>query len=117
MSPEQATRDRNVDARSALYPLASVLYEMLVGEPPMTGKTVQAVIAKLLTEPAMHVRTVRDTVPLPVDAAIAKALSKVPAARFPPVSDFRRALEGGPAGAANQGTTGALPATMAPSRS
>src|SRR5215204_6588134 len=69
MSPEQATGDRNVDARSDLYSLASVLYEMLVGEPPITGKTVQAVIAKLLTEPAMHVRTVRPTVPEHVDAA------------------------------------------------
>src|SRR6187402_2294683 len=82
MSPEQATGDRNVDARSDLYSLASVLYEMLVGEPPITGKTTQAVIAKLLTETAMHIRTVRNTVPESVDAAVAKALSKVPADRF-----------------------------------
>jgi serine/threonine-protein kinase len=75
MSPEQATGDRNVDARSDLYSLASVLFEMLVGEPPMTGKTVQAVIAKLMTEPAMHVRTVRPTVPDHVDAAVATALA------------------------------------------
>src|SRR4051812_31853181 len=100
MSPEQATGSRSLDARSDLYSLASVLYEMLVGEPPMTGKTVQAVIAKLLTEPAMHVRTVRETVPVPVDAAIAKALSKVPADRFTSVSEFMRALDGGVAGAA-----------------
>jgi tRNA A-37 threonylcarbamoyl transferase component Bud32 len=101
MSPEQATGDRNVDARSDLYSLASVLFEMLVGEPPMTGKTVQAVIAKLMTEPAMHVRTVRPTVPEQVDAAIAKALAKVPADRFASVAEFMRALDAAPATAPN----------------
>ena len=108
MSPEQATGDRNVDARSDLYSLASVLYEMLVGEPPITGKTVQAVIAKLLTEPAMHVRTVRPTVPEAVDAAIAKALSKVPADRFSSVADFARALDAAPVptGSGVSSTTG-----------
>ena len=100
MSPEQATGDRSVDARSDLYSLAAVLYEMLVGEPPMTGKNVQAVIAKLLTEPAMHVRTVRPTVPEHVDAAVAKALSKVPADRFASVAEFTRALDAAPVGAA-----------------
>ena len=117
MSPEQATGSRSLDARSDLYSLASVLYEMLVGEPPMTGKTVQAVIAKLLTEPAMHVRTVRNTVPEHVDAAIAKALSKVPADRFTNVSDFLRALDtaivAAPAGNA---TTEARPAAVAPKK-
>jgi len=93
MSPEQATGDRDLDARSDLYSLASVLYEMLVGEPPMTGKTVQAVIAKLLTEAPMHIRTVRNTVPESVDAAVAKALSKVPADRFASVAEFSRALD------------------------
>ena len=115
MSPEQATGSRSLDARSDLYSLASVLYEMLVGEPPMTGKTVQAVIAKLLTEPAMHVRTVRNTVPEHVDAAIAKALSKVPADRFTNVSDFLRALDA-PA-AASHAATQARPAAASPSAS
>ncbi|HET9010365.1 MAG TPA: hypothetical protein VFN38_01055, partial [Gemmatimonadaceae bacterium] len=115
MSPEQATGDRNVDARSDLYSLASVLFEMLVGEPPITGKTVQAVIAKLLTEPAMHVRTVRPTVSEPVDAAIAKALSKVPADRFASVAEFSRALEAAPTAAPNvAGTTGASAQTSRP---
>jgi tRNA A-37 threonylcarbamoyl transferase component Bud32 len=108
MSPEQATGTRTLDARSDLYSLASVLYEMLVGEPPMTGKTVQAVIAKLLTEPAMHVRTVRATVPEHVDAAIAKALSKVPADRFGSVAEFMRALDVAPAVAAAQRNAAAL---------
>src|SRR5215204_3250983 len=117
MSPEQATGDRNVDARSDLYSLASVLYEMLVGEPPITGKTVQAVIAKLLTEPAMHVRTVRPTVPEHVDAAVARALSKVPADRFASVADFTRTLETAPSAAPNvAGTTGAIPSAAKPRR-
>jgi tRNA A-37 threonylcarbamoyl transferase component Bud32 len=121
MSPEQATGDRNVDARSDLYSLASVLYEMLVGEPPMTGKTVQSVIAKLLTEPAMHVRTVRPTVSEQVDAAVARALSKVPADRFSTVAEFTRALEAAPstgAGAAPHAATatGAIPVQPVRSR-
>ena len=118
MSPEQATGDRNVDARSDLYSLASVLYEMLVGEPPMTGKTVQAVIAKLMTEPAMHVRTVRPTVPEHVDAAVAKALAKVPADRFGSVADFARALDAPAAIASPAPNVGATTGSVrAPTRS
>lgn len=93
LSPEQATGERTLDARSDLYSSAAVLYEMLVGEPPITGKTTHAVIAKLLTEKAMHVRTVRDTVPVHIDEAIAKSLSKVPADRYATVADFSRALD------------------------
>jgi hypothetical protein len=92
MSPEQATGDRTLDARSDVYSLGAVVYEMLAGEPPVTGPTVQAVIAKLLTERPMSVRTVRDTVPKGVDDAIAKALAKVPADRYPSAGDFARAL-------------------------
>jgi Tol biopolymer transport system component len=116
MSPEQATGDRTVDARSDLYSLASVLYEMLVGEPPITGKTVQAVIAKLLTEPAMHIRTVRPTVSESVDAAVAKALSKVPADRFASVAEFTRALDAAPTVTSPNavGTTGAMPVAARP---
>ncbi len=117
MSPEQATGDRTVDARSDLYSLASVMYEMLVGEPPMTGKTTQAVIAKLLTETAMHVRTVRNTVPVHVDAAIAKALSKVPADRFTNVADFVRALETPAPSTTGAASLGASLSTAAPARS
>src|SRR5881628_2213761 len=82
MSPEQATGGRALDARSDVYSLAAVVYEMLAGEPPHTGPTVQAVIAKLLTERPTRLRTVRDTVPEGIDAAVAKALAKVPADRF-----------------------------------
>jgi len=93
MSPEQATGDRTLDARSDVYSLAAVLYEMLAGEPPMTGPTVQAVIAKLITEQPTRIRTVRNTVPEHVDAAVAKALAKIPADRFSSAGEFMRALE------------------------
>src|SRR5512139_815886 len=92
MSPEQATGDRALDARSDVYSLAAVLYEMLTGEPPVTGATAQAMIAKLMTERPTRVRAVRDTVPEGVDAAVAKALSKVPADRFAGAAQFSAAL-------------------------
>ena len=93
MSPEQATGDRLLDARSDVYSLAAVLYEMLAGEPPVTGPTVQAVIAKLMTERPTRIRTVRDTVPEGIDNAVAKALSKVPADRFAHAGQFVQELQ------------------------
>jgi TolB-like protein/tetratricopeptide (TPR) repeat protein len=92
MSPEQATGGRELDARSDVYSLAAVVYEMLAGEPPHTGPTVQAVIAKLLTERPTRIRTVRDTVPEGIDTAVAKALAKVPADRFGGAAEFAAAL-------------------------
>ncbi|HEX6807633.1 MAG TPA: protein kinase [Gemmatimonadaceae bacterium] len=114
MSPEQATGDRTVDARSDLYSLASVLYEMLVGEPPVTGSNAQAMIAKLMTEKPTHVRVLRDTVPQAVDDAITRALAKTPADRFASAGDFVRALE---AGLKPVAATDALPAAAQPGRS
>ncbi len=93
MSPEQATGDRALDARSDIYSLGAVLYEMLAGEPPVTGATAQAMIAKLLTERPTSVRVVRDTVPPSIDAAVTKALAKVPADRFASARDFASALD------------------------
>ncbi|MBI1808572.1 MAG: serine/threonine-protein kinase [Gemmatimonadetes bacterium] len=115
MSPEQATGDRDLDARSDVYSLAAVLYEMLVGDPPMQGKTVQAVIAKLLTEQPTHIRTVRPTVSEAIDAAVQKALSKVPADRFASAGDFMRALEAAPV--APVSATGAMAAAQPRPRS
>ena len=92
MSPEQATGEREVDVRSDVYSLGAVLYEMLTGEAPHTGPTVQAVIAKLLTERPARVRIVRDTVPEGVDNAVARALAKVPADRFRSAGEFAHAL-------------------------
>jgi len=96
MSPEQATGDRALDARSDVYSLGAVLYEMLAGEPPHTGATVQAVIAKLMTERPTRLRTVRDTVSEGLDAAVAKALAKVPADRFPSAREFAACLTAAP---------------------
>jgi len=93
MSPEQATGDRLLDARSDVYSLAAVLYEMLAGEPPVTGPNAQAMIAKLMTERPVHLRVVRGSVPDNIDAAVAKALDKTPADRFASAGDFSRALE------------------------
>lgn len=107
MSPEQALGERNLDARSDIYALGCVLYQMLSGEPPFTGTTPQAVIAKRLVEPVPRLSTVRD-VPRAVEAAITKALSRQPADRFDSVVEFARAVDAGeapPPPAADKGQT------------
>jgi eukaryotic-like serine/threonine-protein kinase len=98
MSPEQATGSRQLDARSDVYSLGAVLYEMLAGEPPHTGATVQAVIAKLMAERPTRLRTIRDVIPEGVDEAVARALAKVPADRYASAAAFATALAA-PAGA------------------
>jgi len=92
MSPEQATGDRNIDARSDVYSLACVLFEMLAGDPPFSGSNIQAVIAQVLTEKPPRVRIRRDTVPVHVEAALDRALSKVPADRYESPREFVQAL-------------------------
>ncbi len=92
MSPEQAVGDPHLDARSDIYSLGAVLYEMLTGEPPHTGRDPRAVLARVATEPVRPVRTIRDSVPPSVDAALRKALAKVPADRFSSATAFARAL-------------------------
>jgi eukaryotic-like serine/threonine-protein kinase len=93
MSPEQATGDRVIDARSDIYSLAAVLYEMLTGEPPHTGATVQAIIARVLTDRVRSVRASREMVPENVDAAIQRGLAKLPADRFATAKEFAEALQ------------------------
>lgn len=92
MSPEQAAGDRDLDARSDVYSLAAVLHEMLTGDPPHTGRDAQVVLAKVVMEPVRPVRAVRDTVPRHVEAALQKALAKLPADRFSSTAAFARAL-------------------------
>jgi serine/threonine protein kinase/tetratricopeptide (TPR) repeat protein len=93
MSPEQASGERTLDARSDVYSLGALLYEMLAGEPPFTGPTAQAVIAKMLSSAPPSVRGVRPAVPASVDAAIQRALAPVPADRWPSAGEFANALE------------------------
>ena len=92
MSPEQASGETNLDARSDVYALAVVGYEMLVGEQPFTGPNAQAVLAAHLTEQAPRVHEKRPDVPEQLDAAIARALAKPPAERFQTAAELRDAL-------------------------
>jgi TolB-like protein/Tfp pilus assembly protein PilF len=92
MSPEQASGERTVDARSDQYSLACVLYEMLTGEPPFTGPTAQAVIARRLSGHVPPLRHVRASVPPSVEHATLRALAPVPADRFPDAAAFAQAI-------------------------
>jgi serine/threonine-protein kinase len=92
MSPEQAAGEPSIDGRSDQYALGCVLYEMLGGEPPFTGRTAQAILARRLGEPAPPLRTVRESVPVHVEQAINRALSKAPADRFATAKQFAEAL-------------------------
>jgi len=93
MSPEQATASADVDGRSDLYSLGSVLYEALAGEAPFTGATVQTILAKRLTDPAPSARRLRDTIPQALDDAIMRCLQRVPADRFATATEFVEALD------------------------
>jgi TolB-like protein/Flp pilus assembly protein TadD len=93
MSPEQASGDGAMDARTDIYSLGCVLYEMLAGEPPFTGPSAQAIIAKRLTEAAPDVRRTRLSVPEAVAQVLHRALAPIAADRFPTAGDFARALQ------------------------
>jgi serine/threonine-protein kinase len=88
MSPEQAAGERELDARSDLYSLGCVLYEMLTGEPPFSGANVQAIIARHIAERAPSISVVRPDLPESVDAMVRRALAKTPADRFATAADF-----------------------------
>jgi eukaryotic-like serine/threonine-protein kinase len=97
MSPEQAAGERALDARSDVYSLACVLYELLTGEPPHAGATARAVIARRFTEPAPRVRRVRPAVPPALEQALVRALAAAPEERFPTAAAFAEALGAAPA--------------------
>ena len=92
MSPEQATGDQAVGASTDTYALGSVLYEMLVGEPPYPGTTAQAVLGKIIAGKPVSATELRPSIPAHVDAAVRKALEKLPADRFASAQDLMRAL-------------------------
>jgi Tol biopolymer transport system component len=92
MSPEQATGDQPVGAASDTYALGCVLYEMLVGEPPHVGNSAQAVLTKILQGDLVAPTAQRATVPRHIDAAVRKALERLPADRFASASAFSQAL-------------------------
>jgi serine/threonine-protein kinase len=92
MSPEQASGELALDGRSDIYGLGCVLFEMLVGEPPYTGPTTRAVIAKCFAEPVPSARLRRNSVPQHVDAALLRALAKTPVERFDTAEVFAQAL-------------------------
>ena len=94
MSPEQAMGEREITARSDVYALGVVLYEMLTGDPPFTGSTAQAIVARVLTEPPRPILPQRHTIPPEVEAAILVALEKLPADRFASAAEFAEALKG-----------------------
>jgi Tol biopolymer transport system component len=93
MSPEQAMGEREVTAKSDVYALGCVLYEMLVGEPPFTGPTAQAIIARVVTEEPRSITIQRKTVPAHVEVAVLRALAKLPADRFATAALFAEALD------------------------
>ncbi len=93
MSPEQAMGERELDARTDVYALGCVAFEMLAGEPPFTGPTAQSIVAKVITAAAPPLRDKRDTVPEHVSEAIHTALQKTPADRFGSAAEFAAALE------------------------
>ena len=93
LSPEQAAGDDEIDGRSDVYSLACVLYEMLAGEPPFTGPTAQAVIAKRFAADAVPIRAIRETIPSAVDSVVRKALARTAVDRYDTAGEFAGALQ------------------------
>jgi len=92
MSPEQAMGEREITPRSDVYALGCVTYEMLIGEPPFTGPTAQAIVARVMTDDPRGLTVQRKSIPPHVEAAVHTALSKLPADRFATAAEFAAAL-------------------------
>ena len=114
MSPEQAMGEREITARSDVYALGCVLYEMLTGDPPFTGSTAQAIVARVLTEQPRPITAQRHTVPEHIEAAVLTALEKLPADRFASASEFAQMLSGSTPTTRSK-TTATLRSTRLPS--
>ena len=119
MAPEQAMGEREISPKADIYALGCVVYEMLAGEPPFTGPTAQAIIARVMTEQPRSLTIQRRTVPPHVESAIATALEKLPADRYASAAEFSAALqEGGRAvgryGGTTATTSGGAPRTALP---
>ncbi len=115
MSPEQAMGEKQIDARSDVYALGAVLYEMLTGDPPFTGSTVQAIVAKVMSAEPEPVTMLRRNTPEPVAYAVHRALEKLPADRFATAQAFADALAA-PAGYVGGGSGAARGAARAGGR-
>jgi serine/threonine-protein kinase len=103
MSPEQASAGRDLDGRSDLYSFGCVLYEMLAGQPPFQAPTAQGLLARHALDPVPPLRTVRDTVPDQVEAAVVCAMAKAPADRFPTAAAFAETLASAPVSTPSSG--------------
>jgi Tol biopolymer transport system component/tRNA A-37 threonylcarbamoyl transferase component Bud32 len=113
MSPEQAMGEREITARSDVYSLGAVLYEMLTGDPPFSGSTAQAIVARVVTESPRPLFPQRHTIPPHVEAAVLTALEKLPADRFATAAQFADALtKPGLATVPTRSTTAAIPAAQ-----
>ena len=110
MSPEQSAGDEPVDARSDIYSLAGVVFEMLGGAPPFTGPNARAVLARRLSEPAPSVRALRPEIPPAIDAVLRRALSRQPADRYESAAELGAALADASSGAMEEAEVPALPA-------
>ncbi|MFI5206424.1 MAG: protein kinase [Gemmatimonadales bacterium] len=116
MSPEQAMGEREITPKADVYALGCVLYEMLTGEPPFTGPTAQAIVARVMTEEPRSLTLQRRTVPPHVEAAVHTALSKLPADRFGSAAEFASALGDARAMATGRVAAGPVRAQPAPTR-
>ena len=94
MSPEQASAEESVDSRTDVYALGAVVYEMLAGEPPFTGPTAQAILNRVLTDEPRPLSLQRKTVPIHIEAAVTRALEKLPADRWQTAAQLGDALSG-----------------------